>query len=220
MREVAWPLSAESLPRELRFVVKGEPRAAVEPALPVAPNIATGGAAAPAELKVGLASVSSASDLALTRDPALSRVILIVPPRSATQATADNSAELQPTNADASGAKAPVTRRSNVPSSSNESFTSPAQTKEARAAAEIAAASDVSKQLEPIAELPQPSRDRQLVNATEPPRPSPAKKAVPFTGPSARVSGTVPPSGSNETTGGPSSDGFCYPPNHFAWPGR
>jgi hypothetical protein len=138
MREVASPLSAESLPSEPRSLVEHEPRAASESVLAAVPDIVTGGAAVPVELKVGLAAVSR--DPAQPRDPPPSRAILIVPPR-------------------------PV--GSNAASSSNEGFISPAQTDVPRAAAEIAAVSDVPEQLEPIAEAPQPSRDRQLVNATE-----------------------------------------------------
>ena len=96
MREVARPLPAESLPRELRFLVKDEPLVAVETMLLTAPDIATGGTAAPAELKVGLASASTAPDLALSRDPELSLVILIARPHPATESTADNSTELRP----------------------------------------------------------------------------------------------------------------------------
>jgi hypothetical protein len=91
MREVAWPLPAESLPHELHFLVNDEPRAAEEPT--TVPNITTGVATAPAELKVGLASTSPAADLALSRDPELNFVILILPPRPATKSTADNIAK-------------------------------------------------------------------------------------------------------------------------------
>jgi hypothetical protein len=100
MREVARPLPAESLPRELRFLINDEPLAAVETMLLAAPDIATGGAAAPAELKVGLASASTAPDLALlSRDPELNLVILIERPHPTTKSTADNSTEPQPAKA-------------------------------------------------------------------------------------------------------------------------
>ena len=52
MREVAWPLPAEGLPHELHFLVNDEPRAAEEPT--TVPNITTGVATAPTELKLGL----------------------------------------------------------------------------------------------------------------------------------------------------------------------
>jgi len=45
MREVAWPVPAESLPRELRLLAKDEQLAAVETTLLAALDIATGGAA-------------------------------------------------------------------------------------------------------------------------------------------------------------------------------
>jgi hypothetical protein len=99
MREVARPLLAESLPRELRFLVEDEPRATAETMLLAAPDIATGGAAAPAELKVGLAAASTALDLALLRDPELNLVILIARSRPAIESTADNSTGLQPAKA-------------------------------------------------------------------------------------------------------------------------
>jgi hypothetical protein len=89
MREVASPLPAESLPRELGFL-KDEPHVAVGPT-PV-PDTATG-IAIPPELKVGLASTSPATDIALSRDPDLNPVILVLSPRPATKSTADNIAK-------------------------------------------------------------------------------------------------------------------------------
>jgi hypothetical protein len=195
MREVARPLPAESLPRELRLLAKDEQLAAVETTLLAALDIATGGAAGLAELQVGLTSASPAPDIALSRDPALNLVILTVPPRPAIGSTADNSAKLQPANQDDTLAKAlattwflqnPETRvRSDVLSTGHGGFTSPARTKEPRAVAEIAATGDVPKRFESITESVAP-RGRELVNNTEPPRPSSPKKEVPFTGPSAR----------------------------------
>jgi hypothetical protein len=93
MREVARPLSAESLPRELRFLVKDEPLAAVETTLLAAQDIAGGEAASPAEPKIGLASALPAPDLALSRDPELNFILLILPPRPATKSTADSFAK-------------------------------------------------------------------------------------------------------------------------------
>src|ERR1700730_9929436 len=104
MREVAWPVPAESLPRELHFLVNDEPRAAEEP--PTVPNITTGVATAPAELKVGLASTSPAADLALSRDPELNFVILILPlapPLSRQRTTSPSSHPLTTSGAPSSG---------------------------------------------------------------------------------------------------------------------
>jgi hypothetical protein len=184
MREVAWPLSGEGLPREVRFLVEHEPRAPAKAMLAAVPDIPTGGAAVPVELKVGHAAGSPVRDLALPRDPALSRV----PQRPAPESTADNSAELQPAGPETAEASArtwfPQFREtSNALSASNEGFASPAQTESARAAAEIAVARDVPKEHEPIAEAPQASGDRELANGTEPPQPSPVQKTVPLIAP-------------------------------------
>jgi hypothetical protein len=107
MREVARPLPAESLPRALRAPVKGEARASSEPVPSKGSAEAGRSPAAPPELKVGLGASSSAPDLALARDPALNLIILIArprPPRPASEAVSDNSAEPHAANPDAKSA--------------------------------------------------------------------------------------------------------------------
>ena len=135
MREVAHPLRAESVPEEVRALVgaapapttasvgtpasteapaKDQPRPAVS-AAPANPAMVE---APPRELKAGLGSASADPTLVLSRDPALSGLVLIVrprPPRPASDAPAEKSAERQPANANAEAkpaAKAPVTVRS------------------------------------------------------------------------------------------------------------
>jgi hypothetical protein len=106
MREVARPLPAENLPPALRALAKDEPRNAGMPVVPKAPMEASGSPAARPELKVGLGSSSSAGvlNLALARDPALNLVILIArprPPRPASEAASESSADSRAANSDA-----------------------------------------------------------------------------------------------------------------------
>jgi hypothetical protein len=103
MREVARPLSAESLPSALRTLAKDAPPAAPEPTLPAPPEATRGSTAASSGLKVGLGSPSAVPDLALSRDPTLNLVILIARPRAprpAADSASDNSAEPQAANTD------------------------------------------------------------------------------------------------------------------------
>jgi len=116
MREVARPLPPERLPEELRALLgnapvektaaaiekpaKDEPRPVPRPAIAATVSQATTGAARPGELKPGLASASSAPALVLSRDPALSGVVLIARPRPPRPA-AEAPAERPPANADA-----------------------------------------------------------------------------------------------------------------------
>ena len=107
MREVAGPLPTESLPPALRPLAKEEPRHAPEPVLAKAPAEARGSPVVPSELKVGLGSSSAIPDLALSRDPTLNLVILIArprPPRPASEAVSDNSAEPHAVNPDTKAA--------------------------------------------------------------------------------------------------------------------
>lgn len=130
MREVAHPLRAESVPEEVRPLVGAAPAATTastveapakdepRPAAIAAPANSAMVEAAPRELKAGLGSASADPTLVLSRDPALSGLVLIVrprPPRPASDAPAEKSAERQPANANAEAkpaAKAPVTVRS------------------------------------------------------------------------------------------------------------
>ena len=104
MREVARPLPAESLPPALRPLAKEEPRHAPEPVLSKAAADTRASPVASPELKVGLGSSTTLPDLALTRDPALNLVILIArprPPRPASEAASENSAQPHAANPDA-----------------------------------------------------------------------------------------------------------------------
>jgi len=136
MREVAHPLRAESVPDEVRPLVGAAPAATTASTDPTAstvqaqakdqpPPAAIAAPANPAmveapprELKAGLGSASPEPTRILSRDPALSGLVLIVrprPPRPASDAPAERSAERQPANANAEAkpaAKAPVTVRS------------------------------------------------------------------------------------------------------------
>jgi hypothetical protein len=94
------------------------PQPVARPAAAPAPSQAQTAAVTPAELKPGLGSAPSEPTLVLSRDPALSGVVLIArprPPRPAGDAAAEKPAERQPSNANAEpkpSAKAPVTVRS------------------------------------------------------------------------------------------------------------
>src|SRR5205085_6034348 len=91
---------------------KNEPR----PTPAAAPTNAAIVAPPVGELKPGLGSASPEPSLVLSRDPALSGVVLIVrprPPRPAAEASAEKSAERQPSTAEARPPpKAPVIVRS------------------------------------------------------------------------------------------------------------
>lgn len=135
MREVAHPLRAESMPEEVRALVGAAPAATTVSAATIAtteapakdePRPAVIAASAnPAmveaplrELKAGLGPASPDPTRILSRDPALSGLVLIVrprPPRPASDAPAEKSAERQPANTNPEAkpaAKAQATVRS------------------------------------------------------------------------------------------------------------
>jgi hypothetical protein len=138
MREVARPLPAESLPPALRAAVKDEPRHAPEPVLPKAAVEARASTVVSSELKVGLGSSAALPDFALTRDPTLNLVILIArprPPRPASEAVSDNSAEPHAVNPDTKAAtkaraaeKAAERAAARPPVAGSAGFTEPSRT--------------------------------------------------------------------------------------------
>jgi hypothetical protein len=99
---------------------------------------ARGSPAAPSELKVGLGSSSAVPDLALTRDPTLNLVILIArprPPRPASEAASDNSAEPHAANTETKAAakaraaeKAAERAAARPPVAGSAGFTEPSRT--------------------------------------------------------------------------------------------
>src|SRR5437764_11910110 len=108
MREVAHPLRADSMPEEVRrllgidptpstaAVIEKPPKEEPRPAVIAPPANPATIAAPPGELKTGGGSASRQPTLILPRDPAPSGLVLTVPPRPprpASDAPAENSAE-------------------------------------------------------------------------------------------------------------------------------
>jgi hypothetical protein len=129
MREVARPLLADRLPEELRALlgsgpavttavpvekaVKYEPSPVPPPAIVATSGHASTGAAPAGELKPGLVAAAPGLPLVLSRDPALSGVVLIArprPPRPAPDAPADKPGERLPANTNPNSSAASETK--------------------------------------------------------------------------------------------------------------
>src|SRR5262249_59857913 len=95
---------AETGAAPVEKAVKDEPRPAPPPAIVTTSDHATTGPAPAGALKPGLASASLGLPVVLSRDPALSGVVLIArprPPRPPAEAPAEKPGERQPANASA-----------------------------------------------------------------------------------------------------------------------
>jgi hypothetical protein len=114
MREVAHPLPADELPRELRVLAKPDPDlVVVGPASSDRSQNAAGSATAVIgpkvtslkvkSLRTGLGSARAASDLSLPHDPGLNLIVLVVRPRPARtkETSAGTSIDEQPSKFDA-----------------------------------------------------------------------------------------------------------------------
>jgi hypothetical protein len=113
MREVAHPLPADELPRELRVLAKEEPDPVAGPASSDRSQNPAGSATAVigpkvtslkvTSLRTGLGSARAASDLSLPHDPGLNLIVLVVRPRPARtkETSAGTSIDEQPSKFDA-----------------------------------------------------------------------------------------------------------------------